>query len=835
MPAIPPADDLFEAFFTLSLTGTMLFAPVLDAVGAVADFHYVRLNPAAQRLLTLPEHPAESFLTRYPHALQTGIFAFYRDAYLAGGAAQHAEFNYQYDGLDSYYHLAARRVGEHLLISFTDASDQPRAEAEQALRASEAREQEARAATERERELLQALLTQAPVAIALFQGPETRITMVNDRMAALWGRTTGQVLGYPLLEAMPELRDQGFNEMIQAVRTTEVAYIGTEAPATLLQNGELVTRYYNFVCQPVYDAHNELLGVLNVSTEVTEQIEARRRIEQLGQEAEVARQAAERQRGELERVFEQAPLAIAVYRGPHYTIELANATVARLWGRTREQLIGKGLFEALPEVAGMGYEELLDGVMATGVPHVAHAMEAQHERDGHLDTVYWDFVYVPTYAADGGIDGAMVVASEVTAQVLARRQVEQLNQELDTRVQERTRQLSEQQLLLRQILGQVPAAIATLSGPDHRFTFFNELYQTLTANRPALDQAVAEALPEVIEQGFIGLLDQVYATGEPFVGTDVPLAIYDDATRQPRRYYLDFIYQPLFDGQRRVQGILAFILDVTDRALARQLAHQSQVQVQILNEELAAINEELRATNEELHGSNTRLIRTNTDLDTFVYTASHDLKAPITNIEGLLDALRDYLPTDGTEPMIPYLLALMENSVARFQLTIGQLTDISRLQNAVQEPAEPLDLAALIENIRLDLAPVLASADGQLLVDVADCPTVVFSPKNLRSIIYNLLSNALKYRDPDRAPVVRVRATRLPGRVQLDVQDNGLGLSEMQQSKLFTLFQRLHTHVEGTGVGLYMLKRIVDNAEGTIRIQSQPGVGSVFTVTLPSR
>ena len=107
---------------------------------------------------------------------------------------------------------------------------------------------------------------------------------------------------------------------------------------------------------------------------------------------QAARAEAERQRGELLRVFEQAPVAIAVYRGPRYVIELANPTVCRLWGRTADQLLGRGLFEALPEVAGMGFEELLDGVMATGVPYVAHDMPAVHDREGRRDTVYWTFV-----------------------------------------------------------------------------------------------------------------------------------------------------------------------------------------------------------------------------------------------------------------------------------------------------------------------------------------------------------------------------------------------------------------------------------------------------------
>jgi two-component system, sensor histidine kinase len=119
------------------------------------------------------------------------------------------------------------------------------------------------------------------------------------------------------------------------------------------------------------------------------------------------------------------------------------------------------------------------------------------------------------------------------------------------------------------------------------------------------------------------------------------------------------------------------------------------------------------------------------------------------------------------------------------------------------------------------------------VVDVADCPTAYFSPKNLRSILYNLLSNGLKYAHPDRPPVVQIRSRCLPGRLVLTVQDNGLGLTQEQQGKLFVLFQRLHTHVEGSGVGLYMVKRIVENAGGSIEVQSQPGVGTRFTVSLP--
>ncbi|RZK14456.1 MAG: HAMP domain-containing histidine kinase, partial [Hymenobacter sp.] len=203
------------------------------------------------------------------------------------------------------------------------------------------------------------------------------------------------------------------------------------------------------------------------------------------------------------------------------------------------------------------------------------------------------------------------------------------------------------------------------------------------------------------------------------------------------------------------------------------------------------------------------------------------------NIEGLLDALREFLPTEAQAPMVPRLMSMMEGAISRFQQTVGHLTDIARLQHITEQELEELDLAQVVEDVRLDLLPLLESTQAQVHVDVAACPRVSTSAKNLRSIIYNLLSNAVKYRAPDRPPVVYIRAN-CPGQlVVLEVQDNGLGLDASQQGKLFTMFKRLHHHVEGTGVGLYMIKRLAENAGGTITVHSQLGVGSTFTVTLP--
>ncbi|RZJ61900.1 MAG: PAS domain-containing protein [Hymenobacter sp.] len=196
------------------------------------------------------------------------------------------------------------------------------------------------------------------------------------------------------------------------------------------QPGQFLERYWRTRNAPVLDEQGRVLHLIHEVQDVTAQVQASTELRESEVREQTALAQAEHQHGELQRIFEQAPVAIAVYRGPRFIIELANPTVCQLWGRTQEQILGKGLFEALPEVAGMGYEELLTGVMTTGKPHVAAAMEAVHERDGRRDVVYWDFVYVPMYEADGSIYGAMVVATEVTEQVLARQKIQELNDQL---------------------------------------------------------------------------------------------------------------------------------------------------------------------------------------------------------------------------------------------------------------------------------------------------------------------------------------------------------------------------------------------------------------------
>ncbi|WP_159451953.1 sensor histidine kinase [Hymenobacter roseosalivarius] len=541
--------------------------------------------------------------------------------------------------------------------------------------------------------------------------------------------------------------------------------------------------------------------------------------------------------------FEQAPAPICVLAGPDFVYELINPAYQQLF--PNRLLLGLPLLEALPELVGQALPLQLRDVYTTGLSFEECEIRLPLTRlpGGVSEDGYFNFIYQARYSSAGLIDGILVIGSEVTEQVLIRQRANALQAEMLVAAQ----QLAAQRESFYQVFEQTPALICILSGPEYRMDYHNPAFGQLYAGRELLGRTVAETQPEAVAQGFVALLDQIYNTGETYQAAEVLGMVQSPAGGPLQERYFDFTYQP-FQRNGQTIGISVFAFEVTEQVLARKEAEQSQTQLNIsaldlgvanvelvaINQELLAANGEVRTVNRELDDTNHQLARTNAELDTFVYTASHDLRAPISNIEGLLSAVGDALPADHpiTAAVEP-LLAMMQSAVTRFQRTLGHLTDIAHLEQNMAQPPEAVDMTAVIADVQLDLAPLVKAAGAQLTVNVSDCPTHSFSPKNLRSIIYNLLSNAIKYRDPARVLSVLIQCQSVGTNTMLSVTDNGLGLSSEQIPQLFGLFRRLHDHVEGSGVGLYMIKKIVENAGGTIQVQSEAGIGSTFTVLLP--
>ena len=281
-----PPQELLEVLLDVSLTGIVLYTPVYGPAGEVVDFAFAYLNPSAQRMLGLPAGAALTYRQQFPDTLSNGAFAFHRDTFLSGEPGQY-ELNYQSDGYDNYFRVAGRSVGPGLLVSFTDTANQPRTAVELALRASQAREMSARAEAEARRGELQRIFEQAPAAVAVMTGPRYVVEWANPAVCAMWGRTLAQVLGTPVFELLPEAAGQGFEELLDGVLATGVAYVAHELPSFIDRAGRRDTVYWNFVYNPLREPDGRVTGITVVATDVTEQVLARQQIQQLN--AELAR------------------------------------------------------------------------------------------------------------------------------------------------------------------------------------------------------------------------------------------------------------------------------------------------------------------------------------------------------------------------------------------------------------------------------------------------------------------------------------------------------------------------------------------------------------------
>ncbi|PJJ59495.1 PAS domain S-box protein [Hymenobacter chitinivorans] len=240
----------------------------------------------------------------------------------------------------------------------------------------------------------------------------------------------------------------------------------------------------------------------------------------------------------------------------------------------------------------------------------------------------------------------------------------------------------------------------------------------------------------------------------------------------------------------------------------------------------------LRHSEQELQRFNKQLTRTNQDLDNFVYAASHDLKQPVNNLSGLFEELyRSIRFLDPEEEQV--LVPLIQQALQQLGSTIDDLAALGQAQQAGQAPAETVALVELTEEVLTLLEPQMRAARARITTDFAAYPTVTFPRVNLRTVLLNLVSNSLKYADPQRPARIHISVWVDDGLPVLVVEDNGLGFDANKYGEeLFHLFRRLHQHTAGSGVGLYLVNRIVQANGGRIEVDSQEGAGATFRVWL---
>jgi signal transduction histidine kinase len=238
----------------------------------------------------------------------------------------------------------------------------------------------------------------------------------------------------------------------------------------------------------------------------------------------------------------------------------------------------------------------------------------------------------------------------------------------------------------------------------------------------------------------------------------------------------------------------------------------------------------LETQKQELEALNEQLKVKNDSLDSFVYRVSHDLKAPLINIISLLSLVKRR--TSQEDKSLQKTLGFIDSSVIKLQTTIYDLLEVSRIERNLKEEKEDIDIDLLVDNIKEELSEQIRLKDVVILTDFREGGTsVYFAKANIKSIFSNLISNAIKYYDPSRQPVIKISTRATDDYLQLKIEDNGMGIDlERHGDKLYNMFSRFHNHVEGSGVGLYIVNKLVKDNGGKIEIESKPSKGTAFTI-----
>ena len=644
-----------------------------------------------------------------------------------------------------------------------------------------------------------------PFPMFLWWGPAL-IQFYNDAYRPSLGHPGKHpaALGQPGADCWPDIWPV-IQPLIDSVRYEGQSIRQENRLIPIYRNGRLEDVYWTFGYSPVRDESGQVAGVLAVCQETT------RQVTEANEQQRIVQTAAR-----WKHVFGQVPVGICILQGPTFIIDLINDEQLKIVGRPGQNLLGQPVFEAIPEAAGQGLEQLLTEVLTTGEPIYANEIGIQLPRDGRLQTCYFNLVYQALRDETDRIVGVVTVASEVTDQVLARQEVQ------------------ESQLRLRSIIANAPAGMGLLVGRDLVFELPNRALIDIVGKGPDIaGKPLHMVMPELTteNQPFLKILDDVYTSGVLFQTFGSLVKILRDGVMTDS--YYNITYTPLRDTAGEVFAILDIAIDVTEQIKAQRQLEDSESQYRQLAE---VLEERVKKRTDDLE-------RSNLDLIQFASVASHDLKEPSRKIQTFATLLKELL-ADRINDEEADLFRRLVNSAARMQTLVSDVLRLSKLSDTTATFGL-VDLNAVLNLIRDDLELTIREQGAEFQMGIL--PTVQAEPAQMHQLFLNLTSNALKFQN-GRTPRIRVEPVPLTESVMSElglpdphqyvviaVSDNGIGFDLKYKDKIFGMFQRLHgrSQFAGTGIGLTIVKKIVDNHRGYIDVQSQPGVGTTFRVALP--
>ncbi|WP_426489978.1 PAS domain-containing protein [Hymenobacter sp. 102] len=625
-----------------------------------------------------------------------------------------------------------------------------------------------------ERENFYQIFEQTPACIVLLRGPEHRIEYHNQAYQRIFpGR---DMRGRTVAEVQPDVVAQRFTALLDTVFRTGETFTGRELPIELTQSdGNPQLFYFNFTYQAYYE-DNQIVGISAFGYDVTEQVLGRQRREAEQLQARLRLQESEQRVREL---VKDAPFPMGVYVGPELRIQLANEAMLTAWGKGRD-VLGQQFTDLMPELATQAVFEELHHVLRTGEPVHRRNQRLTINLNGTAQDFYFNYSFTPLLDARGSVYGVLNTATDVTDLMLAHQRLEDYATEL-----------RESEARFRIMADVAPNQVWAVH-PDGAIRYINRAF---------LDFVGLQTEQEYLATGWGPYLhpDEIDLTRQTLLRAITERTPYVLEHRMRRH-----------DGQYRwllAQGAPSFLAD---------------------GELYGYVGSAIDIT--ELKQANEQLTRTNQDLDNFVYAASHDLKQPVNNLAGLFEEIlisSTFTNSEEEEVLVP----MVQEALHQLRVTIDDLAALGQAQQLRLAAPEQVVLTELMDEVLTALEPQVRAAHARITTDFDAWPALSFARANLRTILLNLVGNSLKYADPARSARIHVSTWVERGLPVLLVEDNGLGFDAARYGReLFQLFRRLHTHTAGTGVGLYLVNRIIESSGGAIEVSSRPGEGATFRI-----
>ena len=781
------------------------------------------------------------------------------------------------------------------------------------------------------------IFEQSPLALSVLKGRDLVIESANDNILKIWGKTDS-VIGLPLVEALPELKGQVFLAILDDVLETGNPYYAYETKAIQIHNGERVEVYVDFVYAPLVDEAGKVTSVLVSAIDVTQRALSGQREQQLNEELMAAneeltaineelmssQQSLEDLNDELEErvntrtqelaeseagfrnMVIQAPVAISLLSGRDLIVQTANEGILELWGKG-ESVIGKKLAVALPELVGQPFLKILDDVYTSGKAFHGNEYMARINRNNQLHDYYFNFVYHPLKNTDGATESIMVVATEVTDQITARKKTETSEHRLNRMVMT------------------APIGMTVLRGKDLVIEIANKNMLSIW-NRTA-EQVVGKelmvAFPELHNQPFPGMLREVLETGKQLSFEEMGVDVASLDGKGLVRHYVNFSYDPLFDLDGNVDAILATVMNITERVEARnellQLQERSRLAVNaaqlgtfdmdlkkgILDwdnrcRELFGIYHDNPVTYDYdfvygLHPDDRERVQnviadcmdksiSNGDYDVdyrtvgfsdkqvrwvrakgkvffddadvpvrfvgavlditaqkqdeqrkndFIAMVSHELKTPLTSLKAYVQMLM-IKARKGDDNFTEGALDKVNKQVKKMTVLINGFLNVSRLEaGKIYLEKKDFNIDELIQQTVEEIT--LTTHSHQIIYTHSESVVIHADYDKIGQVINNFLSNAAKYSPKGRQ--IEIACSSITGMVQVSVKDDGIGISQHDQEKLFARFYRVDNQdtktISGFGIGLYLCAEIIRRHDGLIWVESEMGKGSTFYFSLP--